>query len=105
MDRKEKYINIMLAALAPFALAVVYWAALGISAGRIDYGVITLTVLTVFCSCYLRIQLPRVSMHLTISDALIMLAILKFGGEVAVGIVIIETALASLNLLRQGVAI
>ena len=95
----------MLAALAPFALGAVVWAVSGISAARIDSGIITLTVLTVFCSCYLRIQLPRVSMHLTISDALIMLAILLYGGEVAVAIAVIETTLASLNFMRQGVVI
>ena len=95
----------MLAALAPFALGAIVWAFSGISVARIDSGMITLTILTVFCSCYLRIQLPRVSMHLTISDALIMLAILRYGGEVAVAIAVIETTLASLNLMRQGVVI
>ena len=105
MDRKEKYIYIFLAALAPFALGAMVWAFSGIPIAHVDYGVITLTVLTVFCSLYLRIQLPRVSMHLTISDALIMLAILLYGGEVAVAIAVIETALASLNLMRTGVAI
>ncbi len=95
----------MLAVLSPFALGAMVWAFLGIPAAHIDSGVITLTVLTVFCSCYLRIQLPRVSMHLTISDALIMLAIFKYGGEIAIAIVVIETALASINLTRQGVAI
>ena len=94
----------MLVALAPFALGAMAWAFSGISVARIDSGMITLTVLTVFCSCYLRIQLPRVSIHLTISDALIMLAILLYGGEVAVVIVVIETTLASFNLMRQGVA-
>lgn len=106
MDRKEKYIYIFLAVLTPFALGAMVWAVTGISAERVDSGLITLTVLTVFCSCYLRIQLPRVSMHLTISDALIMLAILWYGGQVAIAIVVIETTIASLNLMRQkGVAL
>ncbi|MEQ1923559.1 MAG: bifunctional diguanylate cyclase/phosphodiesterase [Pyrinomonadaceae bacterium] len=105
MDSKDKKINIFLAILAPFSLAALAWALMGISAGRIDTGVITLTVLTVFCSCYLRIQLPRVNTHLTISDALIMLAMLLYGGEVAVLLVIVETAVASLHLMRQGVRI
>ncbi len=104
MEPKEKYFNIGLAILAPFAIAAIVLTCLGIPSGRIDAGVIALTVLTVFCSCYLRIQLPRVALHLTISDALIMLAILRYGGEVAVIIVVIETIFASINLLRQGVA-
>ncbi|MBK8302032.1 MAG: bifunctional diguanylate cyclase/phosphodiesterase [Pyrinomonadaceae bacterium] len=105
MDPKDKKINIFLAILAPFSLAALAWALMGIPAGRIDTGVITLTVLTVFCSCYLRIQLPRVNTHLTISDALIMLAMLIYGGEVAVLLAIVETTAASLNLMRQGVPI
>ena len=105
MDPKDKKINIFLAILAPFSLAALAWALMGIPAGRIDTGVITLTVLTVFCSCYLRIQLPRVNTHLTISDALIMLAMLIYGGEVAVLLAIVETAAASINLMRQGVPI
>ncbi len=105
MQRKDTYVNIMLAVLTPLALGAVWWAASGIGSARIESGVITLTVLTVFCSCYLRIQLPRVSIYLTISDALIMLAILMYGGEIAVMIAVIETAAASVNLMRQGVAI
>ena len=105
MDPKDKKINIFLAILAPFSLAALGWALMGIPAGRIDTGVITLTVLTVFCSCYLRIQLPRVNTHLTISDALIMLAMLIYGGEVAVLLAIVETTAASLNIMRQGVPI
>lgn len=105
MDPKDKKINIFLAVLAPFSLAALGWALMGIPAGRIDTGVITLTVLTVFCSCYLRIQLPRVNTHLTISDALIMLAMLIYGGEVAVLLAIVETTAASLNIMRQGVPI
>ncbi|HRI03841.1 MAG TPA: bifunctional diguanylate cyclase/phosphodiesterase [Pyrinomonadaceae bacterium] len=105
MDPKDKKINIFLAVLAPFSLAALAWALMGIPAGRIDTGVITLTVLTVFCSCYLRIQLPRVNTHLTISDALIMLAMLIYGGEIAVLLAIVETTAASLNIMRKGVPI
>ena len=94
-----------MAALAPFAIAAVVWAVMGIPAGRIDSGVITVAVLTVFCSFYLRIQLPRVNIHLTISDALVILAMLLYGGEIAVLLAVIEMAAGSISLRRQGVAI
>ena len=105
MLSKEKSINLFIAVLSPFAIAAVGWAILGITAERIDAGVITVAILTVFCSCYLRIQLPRVNIHLTISDGLIMLSMLLYGGEVALLLAVIETTLASLNIYRQGVVI
>src|SRR5438132_11608962 len=102
---KERSINIFIAVLAPFAIAATVWAVFGIPAEKIDAGVVTLTLLTIFCSCYLRIQLPRVNIHLTISDALVILALLLYGGEVAVILSIIEMGAASLNLYRKGVTI
>ncbi len=105
MISKETKINLFLLLALPFALGAIGWAISGVPAERIDAGVITLAVLTVFCSCYLRIQLPRVNIHLTISDGLIILAMLMYGGEVALLIAVIETAVASVNLLRKGVSI
>lgn len=105
MATKDRYINIFVAIMAPFAIAAIYWAIQGISPNNVDWGVITLGALTIFSSCYLRIQLPRVNIHLTISDALIIMAILMYGGQAALIIAVIETALASINLRRQGVSI
>lgn len=102
MEPQKKYKNIFLLALSPLATGAIVWAILGISADRIDSGVITVAALTVFSSCFLRIQLPRVNIHFTISDALIILAILLYGGEIALLIAVIETTLASLNIRRQG---
>ena len=105
MEFKEKSVNIFIAVLAPIAIAVIVWAVMGIPASRIDSGVIIVTALTVFCSWYLRIQLPRVNIHLTLSDALVMLAMLLYGGEIAVILAVIEMAAGSLNLRHKGGAI
>ncbi|MFN0277658.1 MAG: putative bifunctional diguanylate cyclase/phosphodiesterase [Pyrinomonadaceae bacterium] len=105
MDFKEKKINLFLLLLSPFAIGAVVWAIAGLSLERIDAGVITLAVLTIFCSLYLRIQLPRVNIHLTISDGLIILSMLLYGGEISVLIALVETTLAALNLYRKGVVI
>ena len=102
---KEKSINLFILALLPFSLAAVIWALSGITADRIDVGVITVAVLTIFCSVYLRIQLPRVKIHLTISDGLVILAMLLYGGQIALILALIEMAVGSLNLRRQGVTI
>ena len=98
----DKPVNIYLAALTPFAIAAVVWSIYGLTPERIDAGVITITALTIFCSCYLRIQLPRVNIHLTISDGLIILSMLLYGGEIAVLLSGLEMAFASFNLRRRG---
>jgi diguanylate cyclase (GGDEF)-like protein len=105
MESKEKLVNLFMIVLAPLTVATLLWAGSGISLQRIDTGVLTVCVLTVFCSCYLRIQLPRVSIHLTISDALVILAILLYGGEIAVILALIEMGAGSIYLRRQNVAI
>ena len=105
MLSKEKSINLFIAVLTPLAIASVVWAISGISIDRIDAGVITLSVLTIFCSCYLRIQMPRVNIHLTISDGLIILSMLLYGGEIALVLAVIETTFASLKMKRQGIVI
>lgn len=102
---KEKTVTLFIAALMPLAIGAVAWALFGLAPAKIDAGVITLTVLTVFCSCYLRIQLPRVNIHLTISDGLIMLALIVYGGQIALLVAAVETTVASLNIRRQGVAL
>ena len=103
MESKEKNINLFLLAIAPFGIGSVVWSILRLPPGRIDSGVITLTLLAVFCSSYLRIRLPRFNVHLTISDALIIISLFFYGGEVTVLVAVAETAVASFNLLRQGV--
>ncbi len=101
----ESPLNVFTAVLTPLAVAAIVWALTGITAESLDAGVVTLTLLTIFCSCYLRIQLPRAKIHLTISDGLIILSMLLYGGEVALLLAVIETTFASLNILRQGLPI
>src|SRR6187549_495835 len=105
MLSKEKSIIFFIVVLTPLAIAAVVWALTGITAEKVDAGVITLSVLTIFCSCYLRIQLPRVNLHLTISDGLIILSMLLYGGEIALLLAVIETTIAAVNIRRQGVTI
>lgn len=103
MPAKDKAVNLFILVLSPFAVGAVVWAISGLTIDRItDSGVITLTALTIFCSCYLRIQLPRVNIHLTISDGLIILSMLLYGGEIAVLLAVLEMAFGSLGLRRRG---
>ena len=105
MQSKDKAVNLFIAILTPFAIGVFVWAIAGLPVQRLDAGLLTLTALTVFCSYYLRIQLPRVNIHLTISDGLIILSMIIYGGEVAVLLSALEMGLGSLSLRRRGVPI
>ena len=66
---------------------------------------IALTIVTVFFSSYLRIQLPRTKIHLTVSDALILLSLLIYGGEVTIILAALEAVYLSLNFRRKGISI
>ncbi|MEP6787608.1 MAG: bifunctional diguanylate cyclase/phosphodiesterase [Acidobacteriota bacterium] len=105
MQSKEKSINLFIVVLTPFAFAALIWALIGIELSQVNAGVLTLAALTVICSCYLRIQLPRSNIHLTISDGLIILTMLLYGGQMALLLAVVETAITAFNMLRQGVAI
>lgn len=104
MERKERITNLYLGALLPAGLLAMLWAVWGISFENVNLGLIALAVVTVFLSSNLRIQLPRTKIHLTISDALIFLALLMYGGQTALLIAVFETLFASWNLRRQGVS-
>lgn len=103
MLSKDKAINLLIAATTPLAFAILAFAFISIPPDRIDPGLMTLAALTIFCGCYLRIQLPRVKIHLTLSDGLIILCMLLYGGEIAVVLASIEAALASVQIRRKGV--
>lgn len=105
MPSRNKAITLFIAVLSPMAIGAIVWAISGLTAERLNAGVITLAALTIFCSCYLRIQLPRVNIHLTISDGLIILSMLLYGGEVAVLLSVLEMGFASITLWRNGVSI
>lgn len=105
MDRKEKLEYCYLSLLLPIGTAAVIWAVYGFPVESIGLGLITLSVVTIFFSSYFRIQLPRTKIHLTTSDAMIILSMLLYGGQVAVILVVLETAFTSINFRRQGVSI
>ncbi len=72
---------------------------------KIDTGLVVFTLFTVFFSSYLQIQLPRTKLYFTISDTLIFIALLNYGGEVAILIAAFESLFTSLNFKRKGIKI
>ena len=104
-ERKDRIINLCLWLLLPFGIAACGWAIWEFPVRRVDLPLILLSTVTIFFSSYLRIQLPRTKIHLTVSDALIFLSLLIYGGQVAVLLAVLETAFTSLSFRRQGVVI
>ena len=79
------------------------WACASFPFDRPDAGMGALLVLTVIFSSAFQIQLPRTKIHLTLSDTLIFLSFLLYGGQVSVLFAVLGTASASLIFRRQGV--
>ncbi|HMJ09039.1 MAG TPA: hypothetical protein VK468_08540, partial [Pyrinomonadaceae bacterium] len=105
MAPKDRITNLYLLVLLPVGLVAVGWAAFNLPVVNLSWGLATLSFITVFFSSYLRIQLPRTKIHLTISDALIFLSMLLYGGPVAILLAVLETSYTSFAFRHQGVRI
>lgn len=104
MDRKTKVTNIYLALLLPAGIGVVGWAFASLQLARIDLGLGVLSICTLVFGSYLRIQLPKTKIHLTLSDTLIFLIFILYGAPYAVIVGTVEAVASSLNFRRSGVA-
>ena len=83
--------------LPPGVLATL-WALYNFPVDKFGGGLIALSIVTVFFSAYLRLELPKTKLHLTISDALVFLSMLFYGGSVAVLLAMLEAGYSSLRL-------
>src|SRR5690606_17766964 len=103
MDPKDRRTNLYLLLIMPFAITAAVWAVATFPVARVDKPLIALSVIAIFFSGYFRIQIPKTQIHLTISDALIFLSFLMYGGQVAVLISLLEATYASLTMRFSGV--
>lgn len=94
--------NTYIALLLPVTLAALGWAAYSFPVERVDWRLAGLAVITVFFSSFLRIQLPRTKIHVTTSDAAVILSFLWYGGEIAIVLSFLETAFTSFSYRWQG---
>jgi hypothetical protein len=103
MDSKDRRTNLYLLLILPFAFTAAVWAVATFPVARVDKPLMALSVIAIFFSGYFRIQIPKTKIHLTISDALIFLSFLMYGGQVAVLISVLEATYASLTMRFSGV--
>ena len=102
MDRKEKKLNNLLLVILPFGLFAIAWAVVNVVHVSVGPPLVPLAVATVFLSTLLKIQLPRSNVHLTISDALLIISLVVYGGAVAVLLAAAEAAFTSFVIRRSG---
>ncbi len=91
--------------MAPFAFAAAVFAIYTFPGDRVDLGLFALGAVTIFVGSVLRIQLPRNNIHLTISDALLILIMLRYGAQPALVVAVLEAASTSISFRRQGVPV
>lgn len=102
MPANRKLENTYIVLLAPIAIGAICWSLWNFPADRMDWRLGGLAVITVFFSSFLRIQLPRTKIHVTTSDAAIILSFLWYGGEIAILLSFLETAFTTLSYRRSG---
>lgn len=98
---KESKLRTNLLSLALTGVLSVAWAFYKFPVEKLGGELLMLTLVTVFFSAYLRIELPRTKLTLTISDALIFLSLLSYGGGVAIFLAMLEAAISSLKLFSS----
>ena len=96
--------------LADLTTLLLGLAAFGLSMYRfqfekIDAGFAVFSLFTVVFSSSLQIQLPRTKLYFTVSDTLIFIALLIYGGEAAILLAVFESLCTSLIFKRRGIKI
>lgn len=100
MDKKAT--NSVLLICLPIGIAAVIWALITFPLQKAGSEMAVFAVVTIFFGSFLSVQLPRTKLFLTVSDALILLSLLIYGGQMAVLLAACEACFASFNLRRRG---
>ena len=101
MLSKDKLSGLYIGVLSAFALWAMVWAIGGFPAARFDAELVALGLVAIFCSGYLPIRIPKLRAELSVSDGLLMLVLILYGGHIAVLMAVIVTAFGILVDQRQ----
>lgn len=102
MEKRERTTNIYTVSILPLALSALAASVYYFPVEKISPTLILFTVVTVFFSSFLKIQLPRTKIHVTPSETLTFFALLYYGGEIAVLMAALESIVASFTMRREG---
>jgi hypothetical protein len=99
------FTNIYLWILSVAGAAVCAVSIINLGDEKLDLKFLILAPVTIFFSSYLRIQLPRTKIHLSVSEVLVFYTLFVYGSGAAVLLTGLESLYTSLNLRRQGITI
>jgi diguanylate cyclase (GGDEF)-like protein len=72
---------------------------------NVDLGLLVLVLTTLLLIPFSQIQLPRIKLHITISDILIFVVLVMYGGEIATFLAIADSVITSISFRRKGIRI
>ncbi|HMQ05001.1 MAG TPA: EAL domain-containing protein [Pyrinomonadaceae bacterium] len=87
----ERYMQAVIFCGMICILAAAYW----LPFGRIDLNFLVLFCLTIFVGSRVTVQIPKFKSHIAVSDTFIFLALLMYGGEVAIILSAVEAFFSS----------
>ncbi|HEX8130066.1 MAG TPA: EAL domain-containing protein [Pyrinomonadaceae bacterium] len=102
---KQKYVLPFAALVSACGAAACIFSAYNLPAARLDAGLLLLSLLTILLGSRLMIQLPRAKVHVSVSDTLIFIILLLYGGEAAVLTAAMEALYTSFRFRAQGITI
>lgn len=95
------YVN----AVITIGVIIIIYSAVSLPLGKLDKPFIILAVITILLSSRLTVQIPRINGHISVSDTLIFLTLLLYGGEAAILVAAAEGFATSLLLLPKSIKI
>ncbi len=105
MTGKEKAYKLLFWITLSLAMGAVGYSVYGFSFPKPDINLLCLIIATVFFSAASHLQIPRTKIHISFSDILIMVALLIYGGAVAVLLAMVEVVITSFSFRRKGINI
>ena len=100
MTRQDKLAYLFFIALLPITTIALVWSVSGLSSGTLSNPLIFFMIVSVAICSHFRIQLPRTNLHLTVSDTIVVFALIAFGGELAVILTLVASILIAAGFTR-----
>ncbi len=105
MTNKEKALEVLLWITVALGAGAIGYSLFRFPFATIDLSFLAFTAGAIIFTTFLQVQLPRTKIHFTISDSVIFVALMLYGGEVGILIAAVESAYTSFNLKRKGLMI
>ncbi|MCO6511021.1 MAG: EAL domain-containing protein [Aridibacter famidurans] len=104
MRFRKKIDKFMLGSIAVGSLCILH-ALYAIPYGEIDLYLVALAALTLLVGTRISIQIPRFKSHIAVSDTFIFLALILYGGEIAVVLAAAEAFLSSWRFCKRKITV